>query len=57
MAAALAARGRNLSAGDIVPTGMTTGIHAVVPGSRGRTAFGQTVGVDIAVRAIRPELP
>lgn len=36
MAAALAARGRNLSAGDIVPTGMTTGTHAVVPGSPGR---------------------
>lgn len=53
---ALAARGRHLVAGDVVLTGMTTGIHAVTPGSRGRIAFLGGLGCDIAVTAIAPRL-
>ena len=43
----LAARGRTLKAGDVVLTGMTTGIHEVVPGQRGQIAFGGVAPVDI----------
>lgn len=55
LADALKARGRKLSAGDIVLTGMTTGIHPVVPGSQGRTVFKESVCCDLAVRAIDPD--
>lgn len=55
LANALKARGRKLSAGDIVLTGMTTGIHPVVPGSQGRIVFRENVRCDLAVRAIGPD--
>ena len=47
----LATRGRRLAAGDIVLTGMTTGIHAVRPGSRGRLVFSSVPDCDIEVVA------
>lgn len=50
----LASRGRKLHAGDVVLTGMTTGIHEVVPGQRGQIAFGGVAPVDIAVIAAEP---
>jgi 2-keto-4-pentenoate hydratase len=50
----LAARGRTLKAGDVVLTGMTTGIHEVVPGQRGQIAFGGVAPVDIAIIAAEP---
>lgn len=55
LADALQARGRKLSAGDIVLTGMTTGIHPVVPGSQGRIVFRENVRCDLAVRSISPD--
>lgn len=54
LAEQLASRGRKIRAGDIVLTGMTTGIHDVVPGQRGQIAFGGVVPVDIAVIAAEP---
>lgn len=47
----LLTRGRQLRAGDIVLTGMTTGIHQVVPGDRGRIEFSGTTACDIEVVA------
>lgn len=55
LANALKARGRKLSAGDIVLTGMTTGIHPVVPGSQGRIVFRENIRCNLAVRAIGPD--
>jgi 2-keto-4-pentenoate hydratase len=54
LAEQLASRGRILHAGDIVLTGMTTGIHGVEPGQRGRIEFGGVLPVDIAVVAAEP---
>lgn len=52
----LATRGRGLRAGDVVATGMTTGIHVVRPGTRGRIEFGGVAPCDIVVTAFgRPE--
>lgn len=50
----LLARGRYLRAGDIVLTGMTTGIHQVVPGDRGRIEFSGAAACDIEVIAATP---
>jgi 2-keto-4-pentenoate hydratase len=50
----LAGRGRHLRAGDVVATGMTTGIHAVQPGMRGRIEFADVAPCDIDVTAFRP---
>jgi 2-keto-4-pentenoate hydratase len=50
----LLTRGRHLRAGDVVLTGMTTGIHQVVPGDRGRIEFSGAAGCDIEVVAARP---
>lgn len=47
----LAARGRHLGKGDIVLTGMTTGIHAVRPGSRGRLVFSGVPDCELEVVA------
>ncbi len=48
----LAKRGRKLRAGDVVLTGMTTGIHIVVPGSSGRIVFGGVAACDMRVVAV-----
>jgi 2-keto-4-pentenoate hydratase len=48
----LARLGRDLSVGDIVLTGMTTGVHPVEPGSRGLVEFPGHAGIAIDVRAI-----
>ncbi|MDR3373008.1 MAG: hypothetical protein P4L98_04690 [Ancalomicrobiaceae bacterium] len=50
----LAGRGRRLKAGDIVLTGMTTGAHNVVPGSKGRICFSDVAECDLAVVAFGP---
>lgn len=50
----LLTRGRHLGAGDIVLTGMTTGIHHVVPGDHGRIEFAGTKACDIDVVAAIP---
>lgn len=55
LANALRSRGRKLSAGDIVLTGMTTGIHPVVPGSQGRIVFRENVRCSLTVRSISPD--
>jgi 2-keto-4-pentenoate hydratase len=47
-------RGRRLRAGDVVLTGMTTGIHQVVPGDHGRIEFSGAGACDIEVVAARP---
>lgn len=47
----LAGRGRRIHAGDVVLTGMTTGIHEVRPGSRGRIEFTGASACDIVVTA------
>ncbi len=47
----LAGRGRHLRAGDLVSTGMTTGVHAVRPGSTGRIEFFGAAPCDIHVAA------
>lgn len=51
LAGHLAERGRRLRAGDVVATGMTTGIHPVRPGSTGRIEFGDVAACDIVVEA------
>ncbi len=50
----LLSRGRRLKAGDVVLTGMTTGIHHVVPGQRGRIEFSGAEACDIEVVAASP---
>ncbi len=50
----LLSRGRRLKAGDVVLTGMTTGIHQVVPGQRGRIEFSGAEACDIEVVAASP---
>lgn len=50
----LAARGRTLRRGDIVLTGMTTGIHEVVPGSRALLEFAGAAPIDLTIAAFRP---
>ncbi|HSI41593.1 MAG TPA: fumarylacetoacetate hydrolase family protein [Xanthobacteraceae bacterium] len=50
----LAARGRSLQAGDIVLTGMTTGIHPVAVGAQVRFEFTGTGGFALAVAAHSP---
>lgn len=50
----LSTRGRYLRAGDIVLTGMTTGIHQVVPGDRGRIEFSGAAACDIEVFGALP---
>lgn len=54
LAGHLARRGRRLRAGDVVATGMTTGIHRVGPGSTGRIEFLGATPCDIRVVAARP---
>lgn len=54
LAAQLATRGRRLEAGDIILTGMTTGIHPVAVGARARLEF-EGVGsftLDVAARRL-----
>ncbi|NLH83073.1 MAG: 2-keto-4-pentenoate hydratase [Phyllobacteriaceae bacterium] len=51
LAGHLARRGRRLHAGDVVATGMTTGIHLVRPGMRGRIEFADVAACDIDVTA------
>lgn len=46
-------RGRYLGKGDVVLTGMTTGIHPVKPGSLGRIEFAGAAACDIDVVAAR----
>lgn len=53
----LATRGRRLHAGDIVLTGLTTGIHPVRPGSRGRIEFTGVAACDIVVAATGEVVP
>jgi 2-keto-4-pentenoate hydratase len=48
----LAKRGHRLRAGDVVLTGMTTGIHIVVPGSLGRIVFGGVAACEMRVVAV-----
>ncbi|MCJ8142526.1 fumarylacetoacetate hydrolase family protein [Ancylobacter sp. A5.8] len=55
LARQLASRGRGLRAGDIVLTGMTTGIHAVTAGSRAHFDFPGVGGFDLSVTARLPE--
>jgi len=50
----LLARGRHLRTGDVVLTGMTTGIHQVVSGDRGRIEFSGAAACDIEVVAATP---
>ncbi|WP_036839004.1 2-keto-4-pentenoate hydratase [Pleomorphomonas oryzae] len=50
----LLTRGRYLRAGDVVLTGMTTGIHRVSPGDRGRIEFSAVAACDIEVVAASP---
>nr|WP_272213639.1 hypothetical protein [Marinicella sp. W31]MDC2879600.1 hypothetical protein [Marinicella sp. W31] len=54
LAGNLKARGRKIQKGDIVLTGMTTGIHEVTPGARARAEFAGAAPFDIAVTAARP---
>lgn len=54
LAEQLLSRGRRLRAGDVVLTGMTTGIHQVVPGQRGRIEFSGAAACDIEVVAAVP---
>lgn len=54
LAEQLLSRGRYLRAGDVVLTGMTTGIHQVVPGDRGRIEFSSVAACDIEVVAAAP---
>lgn len=49
LAGQLASRGRTLRAGDLVSTGMTTGVHAVRPGSTGRIEFTGAAACDVRV--------
>lgn len=53
----LLSRGRYLGAGDVVLTGMTTGIHQVSSGDRGRIEFSGVPGCDIEVVAATPVGP
>lgn len=50
----LAGRGRRLRAGDVVLTGMTTGVHSVVPGALGRIEFGGVDACEMRVVAVKP---
>ncbi|TPW28891.1 2-keto-4-pentenoate hydratase [Martelella alba] len=50
----LASRGRILHAGDVVLTGMTTGIHEVLPGACGRAEFAGAEAFEIVVKAAMP---
>ncbi|WP_370673949.1 2-keto-4-pentenoate hydratase [Pleomorphomonas sp. PLEO] len=50
----LLTRNRHLRAGDIVLTGMTTGIHQVMPGDKGRIEFSGATACDIEVVAATP---
>lgn len=54
LAGHLAGRGRRLCAGDIVSTGMTTGVHPVRPGSIARFEFAFVGGFDVRVVARPP---
>lgn len=53
----LLTRGRHLRDGDVVLTGMTTGIHQVRSGDRGRIEFSGTAACDIEVVAATPVGP
>ncbi len=55
LACHLATRGRRLRAGDVVSTGMTTGVHLVRPGSEARFDFRGAASVTLTVVAARPE--
>lgn len=50
----LKARGRSIRKGDIVLTGMTTGIHEVKPGAVARVEFAGAASFDIKVTAAEP---
>ena len=54
LAAHLASRDRRLVAGDIVSTGMTTGVHPVRPGATGQVNFFGAPPLDLAVVAAQP---
>jgi len=54
LAGHLAARGRRLAAGDVISTGMTTGVHPVRPGATARVDFAHAGGFDLEVVAVRP---
>ncbi|MCB4771883.1 fumarylacetoacetate hydrolase family protein [Ancylobacter sp. Lp-2] len=53
--AQLASRGRSLKAGDIVLTGMTTGVHDVRVGEEARIEFPGVGGFDLRVVAREPQ--
>ena len=54
LAGHLATRGRRLSAGDLVSTGMTTGVHPVRPGATARMTFFGATPIDLGVVAAAP---
>lgn len=54
LAGHLAARGRRLAAGDVISTGMTTGVHPVRPGDTARVDFAHAGGFGLKVVAARP---
>ena len=54
LARQLAARGRQLAKGDIILTGMTTGVHDVLPGQSARLEFAGVGGFDIRFAAYQP---
>ncbi|TNB49248.1 2-keto-4-pentenoate hydratase [Martelella lutilitoris] len=54
LAEILLRRGRKIRKGDIVLTGMTTGIHAVTPGATARVEFAGAAVFEIAVKAAKP---
>ncbi len=47
-------RGRRIRKGDVVLTGMTTGIHAVTPGATAHAEFAGAAAFDIQVVAAKP---
>ena len=51
LASQLAGRGRHLAKGDVILTGMTTGVHDVVPGQAARLEFAGVGGFDIRFAA------
>jgi len=54
LASQLAGRGRHLAKGDVILTGMTTGVHDVLPGQAARLEFAGVGGFDIRFAACQP---
>ena len=54
LASQLAGRGRHLAKGDIILTGMTTGVHDVLPGQAARLEFAGVGNFDIRFAACQP---